>query len=170
MSTITIKGKRFGIKGDIPSVGETAPDFTFVRQDFSEATLYDDYEGKIKVIIAVPSLDTRVCEAETRRFNEELAKRPNVTGLVVSRDLPYATKRVCELAGISNIEPASDYRYGDFMDEYNTEILEGPMKGLSARAVFILDSKNKIRYSELVLEVSQEPNYEAALKVLDAMI
>lgn len=170
MSFVTLKGTRFPIADDIPAVGLTASDFTFVKKDLSEGTLYDDYDGKIKVLIAVPSLDTGICQMETRRFNQELEKREGVTGLIISEDLPFAMNRFCEAEGLEKVTIASDYRYRDFIQEYNTEILKGPMKGLSARAVFVLDADNKIQYSELVPEIAQEPQYEEALAVVDKLM
>ncbi|RMG25727.1 MAG: thiol peroxidase [Bacteroidetes bacterium] len=170
MSSVTLKGTPYSIKGEIPEVGENALDFTFVKADLSEASLVDDYDGKIKVLIAVPSLDTGVCQMETRKFNEELAKRNGVEGIVISKDLPFAMKRFCEAEGIENVTIASDYRYSDFIHEYNTEILSGPLKGLSARAVFVVDKDNKIRYAELVPEIAQEPQYDKALAVVDELL
>jgi len=149
-----------------------AIDFTFVKSDLSEGNLYDDYEGKIKVLIAVPSLDTSVCQTETRQFNEGLSARKDkgVVGLIISKDLPFAMNRFCEAEGIENVTIASDYRYSDFINEYNTEILSGPFKGLSARAVFVIDQSNTIKYAELVPEIGEEPKYDAALKVVDELI
>lgn len=170
MSSVTLKGNRFSIKGDIPEVGEKARDFTFVKADLSEASLVDDYPGAVRVLIGVPSLDTGICQAETRKFNEELAKREGVVGIVVSKDLPFAMNRFCEAEGIENVVIASDYRYSDFINEYNTEILSGPMKGLSARAVFVVDKNDNITYAELVPEIAQEPQYEEALKAVDALL
>lgn len=172
MSSVTLGGTRYSIKDDIPMVGAPATDFTFVKGDMSEGNLYDDYEDKVKVLIAVPSLDTGVCQKETRHFNEALAARKDsgVVGLVISKDLPFAMNRFCEAEGIENVTVASDYRYSDFINEYNTEILSGPFKGLSARAVFIIDKKNVVRYSELVPEIGQEPKYDEALSALDTVI
>ena len=171
MSSVTLKGTRYSIKDDIPGVDMEAPDFTFVKGALSEASLIDDFEGKIKVILAVPSLDTGICQMETKRFNEELQKRGDkVIGLVISEDLPFAQSRFCAAEGIENVITGSDFRYRDFINEYNTEILSGPMKGLSARAVFVVDTKNKIKYSELVPEIAQEPKYDAALKVVDSLM
>jgi len=172
MSSVTLGGTRHSIKDDIPAVDMPASDFTFVKADLSEGNLYDDYEGKVKVLIAVPSLDTSVCQTETRRFNEALAARKDkdVIGLIISKDLPFAMNRFCEAEGIDNVIVASDYRYSDFINEYNTEILTGPFKGLSARAVFIVDQKNTIKYAELVPEIGEEPKYEKALEVLDQLI
>ena len=170
MSSVKLKGTPYSIKGDIPAAGMPALDFTFVKADLSEASLFDDFDGKIKVLIAVPSLDTGVCQMETRKFNEQLSGKSNVVGIVVSEDLPFAMKRFCEADGIKNVVIASDYRYRDFINEYNTEILSGPMKGLSARAVFVVDKNNKIRYSELVPEIGQEPQYEKALAVVESLL
>ena len=171
MSSVTLKGTRYSIKDDLPGVGMEAPDFTFVKSDLSEASLIDDYSDKVKVILAVPSLDTGICQMETVRFNKELQKRGDgVIGLVISEDLPFAQKRFCAAEGIENVITGSDYRYRDFMNEYNTEILSGPMKGLSARAVFIVDANNTIQYSELVPEIAQEPDYDSALKKLDSLL
>lgn len=172
MSSVTLGGTRYSIKDDIPAVGMPASDFTFVKVDLSEGNLYDDYQDKVKVLIAVPSLDTSVCQAETRHFNQSLAQRKEqgVVGLIISKDLPFAMNRFCEAEGIDNVIIASDYRYSDFINEYNTEILSGPFKGLSARAVFVVDQKNVVRYAELVPEIGEEPQYEAALQAVDALI
>ncbi|MEM6805427.1 MAG: thiol peroxidase [Bacteroidota bacterium] len=170
MASVTLKGKPFPIKDDIPVAGVPAPDFTFVKADLTEASILDDYSGKVRVLIAVPSLDTGICQMETRKFNEELSKREGVEGIVISKDLPFAMSRFCEAEGIKNVTIGSDYRYSDFINEYNTEILKGPLKGLSARAVFVVDSSDNIRYSELVPEIAQEPDYSEALKVIDELI
>lgn len=169
MSSVLLGGTPFPIKDDIPEAGIEASDITFVKPDLSEGNLYDDYEGKIKVLIGVPSINTSVCQAETRKFNEELGKRPGVVGIVLSRDLPFALKNFCEGEGIENVIPGSDYRYNDFIHEYNTEILSGPFKGLSARAVFVIDQKNKITYSELVPSIGDQPEYDKVLAAVDAL-
>ncbi|MEL6671809.1 MAG: thiol peroxidase [Bacteroidota bacterium] len=170
MAEITIGGKPYLLKDDIPGVGMPAEDFTFVKSDMSEGSFMDDIDAKVKVIIAVPSLDTGVCQMETRKFNEALGGKEGVAGIVISKDLPFAMNRFCEAEGISNVIIASDYRYNDFLQEYNTEILTGPFKGLSARAVFVVDEGHTIRYSELVPEVGQEPQYDEALAVIDELL
>ncbi|MEO0897600.1 MAG: thiol peroxidase [Bacteroidota bacterium] len=170
MSSVLLGGKRYSIKDDIPMAGIKGNDFTFVKKDLTEGSLYDDFDNVVKVLIAVPSMDTGVCRKESRTFNEELSKRAGVVGLLVSRDLPFAMTRVCEADGLEDIIVASDYRYGDFIEEYNTEILSGPFKGLSARAVFVLDKDNNITYSELVPEIGEEPQYEKALAAVDALL
>lgn len=167
MAHVTLKGNPFSIKGDIPSSGP-ATDFTFVKDDLSEAKL-SDFDA-VRVLIAVPSLDTGVCQTETRKFNEQLGQRSGVTGIVVSRDLPFAMKRFCETDGVANIVTASDFRDGDFVDKYNTKITEGPFRGLSARAVFVVNKDNEIVYSELVSEVGDEPDYDRAMAEVDKLL
>ncbi len=171
MSSVTLKGTPYSIKDDIPVAGIPAEDFTFVTEDLGETSLYD-FEGKVKVLIAVPSLDTGICAMETIRFNKELEARKgkDVVGIVISKDLPFAMKRFCAAEKVNNVVIGSDFRYSDFINEYNTEILSGPMKGLSARAVFIVDKKNVIRYSELVPEIAQEPQYDKVLAALDKLL
>ena len=164
MNQTNFKGNTVHLKGDVLEVGDTAPDFTYVKEDLSEGTLYG--HGKMKkVIIAVPSLDTGICQMETRRFNQELADRDGVKGIVVSKDLPLAMKRFCAAEGIEDVEIASDFR-GSFSEDYKTLMTDGPLKGLSARVVFVLDGDNKIIYREIVDDITHEPNYEAALNAL----
>ncbi len=166
--TVKLKGSQVLLSGFIPEVKEIAPDFTFVMQDLTEKSLYD-FEGLNKVILALPSLDTGICALETKKFNEKLATMNNVVCLVVSKDLPFAMKRFCAAEGIENVKPASDFRYGDFGKEYNLEMVNGPLKGLLARAVFILDKENRIHYVELVPDITYEPEYDKALKVLSKL-
>ena len=168
MATVTLKGNPVSIKGDIPTSGKAA-DFTFVKDDMSEAKL-SDYAGQVKVLIAVPSLDTSVCAMETRKFNEKLSKKNGVQGLVISKDLPFAMKRFCATEGIENITNASDFRYSDFSQKYNTEITEGAFKGLSARAVFVVDQQDNIAFAELVPEIGQEPDYEKVMQAVEKLV
>ncbi len=171
MSTITLGGKPHQTKGDLPAPGTQAPDFTFISKNLKEQTLYGDLADKVKVIIAVPSIDTGVCQAETRKFNEELGKiGGDVVGLVVSRDLPFATNRFCEGEGIENVITGSDFLTGEFVGKYNTEIVDGPFKGLSARAVFVVGKDNEIKHTELVTEVGDQPDYEGVLGAVNALL
>ncbi len=124
----------------------------------------------MKVLIAVPSLDTRVCATETRNFNEKLAQKQGVQALVISKDLPFAMKRFCSTEGIDHVIIASDFRYGDFASRYNTEITEGPFKGLSARAVFVIDQNNNIAYAELVPDISEEPDYDQVMQAIEQLL
>lgn len=169
MAKVTLKGNPINTKGDLPAVGSTAPDFKFVRTDLSDSSLYSE-GNKVKIIIAVPSLDTSTCALETRQFNQKLAEKNNVTGVVISKDLPFAMRRFCETEGIKNVVSASDFRYDEFSQKYNTEIVEGPMKGLSARAVLVVDANNIVRYTELVPEIADEPDYDKVMAAVDKLI
>lgn len=169
MSTTKFKGDTIKLSGDLPQVGATAEDFTFVKQDLSEGSLAD-YEGKVKVIIALPSLDTGICQAEARAFNEKLGKKEGVVGLIVSKDLPMAMKRFCTTEGIEDVIPASDFRYNDFATEYQAEMIEGPLKGLLARIVFVVDQNNVIKYIEEVDDVTHEPNYDEAMRAVESLV
>ncbi|MBC7450027.1 MAG: thiol peroxidase [Cytophagales bacterium] len=168
MTKVTLKGSPVSIKGDLPGIGNTAPDFTFVQPDLSESSLYAQV-NKLKVIIAAPSLDTSTCALETRQFNQKLANMDDVSGIVVSKDLPFAMRRFCETEGIENVISASDFRTSEFSQKYNTEIMEGKMKGLSARAIIVVDKENIVRYTELVPEIASEPDYDKVLKVLASL-
>lgn len=169
LDTTIVRGEKVNLLDSLPEVGENAFDFTFVKPDLTEGSLYD-YEGKVKVLIAVPSLDLGVCQTETRQFNERLSEKKDVIGFVISKDTPFAMKRFCELEGIKNVIGASDFRYNDFTSEYSTEMTNGAFKGLSARAVFVVDRENKIRYVELVPEVGKEPDYDQVMKAVDSLL
>ncbi len=164
MSKTAFKGNPIQLENNILSLNDEAPNFTFLKQDLSQSSLYD-YEGKTKVIIALPSVDTGVCAMETRKFNAKLANQTDVIGLVISKDLPFALKRFCVAEDIKNIDVASDF-HNNFSSQYGLKMVEGPLKGLLARAVFVVDPNNKIKYVELVSEVTQEPDYEKVLKVI----
>lgn len=168
MATVNFKGNPVAIQGDIPAVGDTAPDFTFVKKDLSEGKLSDRHD-KIKVILAVPSLDTGICAIETEKFNQSLAGNSAVEAIVVSKDLPFAMGRFCEIKNIQNVTSGSDFRYNHFTDNYNTLMTEGPLKGLSSRAVFVVDQGGTIQYAELVPEITQEPEYDKALDVVNRL-
>ena len=169
MTTVTLKGNTVNLKGELPAPGQDAPDFKFVKADLSEGSLHA-LKGKAKVILAVPSLDTGVCAMETKRFNQELSKRSDAVGLVISMDLPFAMKRFCETEGVANIVTGSDFRSHEFTNTYNTLLTSGPLAGLSARAVFVLNADNKIAYTELVPEITTEPDYAGVLAAVDALI
>ena len=169
LETTAFNGKPVELLEELPGVNQEAFDFTFVNTDLSEGSLYD-FEGKIKVLIAVPSLDTGICQRETRQFNERLNQKEGVVGIVISKDLPFAMKRFCETEGLSNIVSASDFRYLDFTREYGTEMVDGPLKGLSARAVFVVDQNNKIRYVELTADIILEPNYDKIMEVVNQLV
>ncbi|MFT4545126.1 MAG: thiol peroxidase [Bacteroidia bacterium] len=163
--TVKLKGSLVLLKGYIPELGEIAPDFTYVQADMVEKSLYD-LEGLNKIILSMPSLDTGICALETKKFNEAVAKLDNTICLAISKDLPFALKRFCAAEGIENVKAVSDFRYSDFANEYNVEMVNSPLKNLLARAVFVLDKKNKITYIELVEDIVHEPNYEKALEAV----
>jgi len=169
LETTAFNGKPVELLEELPGVNQEAFDFTFVNTDLSEGSLYD-FDGKVKVLIAVPSLDTGICQRETRQFNERLNQKDGVVGIVISKDLPFAMKRFCETEGLSNIVSASDFRYLDFTREYGTEMMDGPLKGLSARAVFVVDQNNKIRYVELTPDIILEPNYDKIMEVVNQLV
>lgn len=166
MQSVKFKGEEVKLCGSLPAIGEQAEDFSFVKADLSEASL-SDFDGKIKVLMPLPSLDTGICKLEAVRFNKDLAAKSNVVGIVISKDLPFAMKRFCAAEGVDNIVTASDFRYNDFANSYNIEMAEGVLKGLFARAIIILDAENKVCYTKLVEEVTSEPNYEEILTALE---
>lgn len=169
LETTAFNGKPVELLEELPGVNQEAFDFTFVKTDLSESSLYD-FGDVIKVLIAVPSLDNGICQRETRQFNERLSQKKGVVGIVISKDLPFAMKRFCETEGLSNFVSASDFRYLDFTREYGTEMVDGPLKGLSARAVFVVDQSNKIRYVELTADITFEPNYDLAMAAVDKLM
>jgi len=156
---VTLRGKPFTLLGPEIQVGDPAPDFTVIANDMSPVKLADT-AGKVRILATVPSLDTPVCDAETRRFNEEAANLPGVEILTVSMDLPMAQKRWCGAAGVTNVRTLSDYRERSLGPAYGVLIQE---LQLDARAVFVLDKDNTVRYVEYVKEVGEHPNYDAAL-------
>ncbi len=168
MSSITNNGKTVLLKGDIPPAGDTAPDFTYVTDSMAEASLYD-ITDPVKVILAMPSLDTGTCSREMIRFDKELEGKEGVYALCMTMDLPFAMKRFCTTENVTNVHVGSDYRYKDFLGEFNVEMLDGALKGLACRAVFVIDDKNEVQYSELVADLGSEPDYEAALSVVDRL-
>ena len=166
MPTLTkLKGNDVALYGNQVNVGDVAPVVTLPNSALEEVTI-GGASDKAQLIIAVPSLDTPVCATETRKFNEEAAKVENAVVCVVSMDLPFAAKRFCSTEGIENLEVLSDFRDKCFSSAYGTLIAEGPLRGLSARAVFVVGKDGKIAYKELVPEITAEPNYEAALAAL----
>ncbi|MGB0805070.1 MAG: thiol peroxidase [Salibacteraceae bacterium] len=169
MDKINLKGFPVQLIDDVTEAGVEAEDVTFVTRELNELSLFD-IEEKVKVLISVPSLDTGVCQAETRKFNEELGKRENVIGVVVSKDLPFAAKRFCETEGIKNILTVSDYRYGDFGKEFGVEMVDGALKGLLARVVFVLDKNNQVVHTEMSDDILEEPNYEVILAEVDKLL
>lgn len=165
METVYIQGTPCHTNGTLPLVGETAPCFTLVDQDMKEIRC-NDFAGRKVVLNIFPSLDTPVCAASVRRFNQAAAELPDVTVICVSMDLPFAAKRFCTAEGINNVIVASAFRSPLFRQKYGLEMVDGPLAGLLARAVIIYDSDLKIIYRQLVDEISFEPDYRAALDAL----
>ena len=168
MSNINFKGDPIEVSGTIPNVGEKAADFTFVKDDLSEGSLAD-YDGKKKVLLVLPSLDTGICQLEAKAFNKQMAERDDTVGIMISKDLPFAMKRFCASEGLETIINASDFRYNDFASQYNVEMTTGPLKGLFARVVMVLDKDNNITYKEEVDDIVHEPNYDAAKAAVEAI-
>ena len=164
MSTVTFKGTPIQLAGAFPTVGKQAPDFKLAAGDLSDKQLAD-FQGKIKILNIVPSLDTPVCAISARKFNEAVGARENVVLLNISADLPFAQGRFCESNALKNIVTLSTFRAPTFGKDYGVLLAEGPLAGLTARAVVVIDASNKVTYTELVPEIAQEPNYDAALKM-----
>jgi len=165
MSTVTLRGNPIPVNGTFPTVGSTAPAFSLVAADLSDATL-DTYAGKRKVLNIFPSIDTPTCAMSTRKFNAEADKVANTVVLCISADLPFAQKRFCGAEGLNNVVTLSTMRGRAFIQDYGVDIAGGPLAGVTARAVVVLDEHNKVLHAELVKEIAEEPNYEAALAVL----
>jgi thiol peroxidase len=165
MATVTLKGTPIHTIGDLPAVGAAGPDFKLVDGDLKDVSLAS-FQGKKKVLNIVPSLDTSVCATSTRKFNEKASGLPNTVVLVVSSDLPFAAKRFCTTEGLKNVVPLSLMRSRDFGKAYGVLITDGPLQGITARAVVVLDEKDKVVYRQLVPEIGQEPDYDGALKAV----
>lgn len=160
MANVTFKGSPITLTGNGVKAGDQAPDFTVLANDLSEISLADT-SGKVRIISVVPSIDTGVCDAQTRRFNEEAANLANVEVLTISADLPFAQSRWCAAAGLENVKTLSDHRDFSFAQNYGVGIEE---LRLLTRSVFVLDSNDKVIYVEYVPEATNHPNYEAAIK------
>jgi thiol peroxidase len=165
MATVTLKGNPFRVSGELPAVGNAAPPFTLVNSDLKDVGLAD-FAGKKKVLNIVPSLDTPVCAASARRFNQVAGSMPNTVVLVISADLPFAQKRFCSTEGLQNVVPLSLMRGKGFAKDYGVLATDGPLQGLCARAVVVLDENDRVRYTQLVGEIAEEPDYAKALAAL----
>lgn len=165
MSDVTFRGNPITVGGTFPKPGDSAPAFRLVGDDLSERTL-DDFGQASKVLNIFPSVDTGVCAASVRRFNQVAAELPGVEVLCVSADLPFAQKRFCGAEGLDNVTMLSLMRGREFLTDYGVAQESGPLAGLAARAVVVLDGDNKVIYSELVPEIAQEPDYDSALNAL----
>lgn len=162
MSTVTFQGNKIHLSGDLPKVGSQAPDFRLVNPDLKDVSL-KDFAGKKKLLNIVPSVDTPVCAASTRKFNEFAKETGNAVMLAISADLPFAASRFCAAENAERIIPLSMMRSRNFAEDYGVLIKDGPLEGIAARAVVVLDENDKVIYTELVPEISQEPDYDKAL-------
>ncbi|MHB2154473.1 thiol peroxidase [Calditrichota bacterium GD2] len=166
MAKITLKGNPINTIGELPAIGDTAPDFSLTTTDLGDVHL-KDFSGQRLVLNIFPSLDTEVCATSVRKFNEMAANLENTKVLCISMDLPFAHKRFCTTEGIENVISLSELHERGFGESYGVRIVDGPLRGLFARAVVAVDEKGKVIYTELVPEITQEPNYEKALKSLE---
>ncbi|MCU7880190.1 MAG: thiol peroxidase [Candidatus Thiodiazotropha sp. (ex Lucinoma aequizonata)] len=162
MATITLEGNQINTSGNLPVVDSDAPDFSLTAGDLSDVSLAT-YAGKRKLLNIVPSLDTGVCAISTVKFNQAMGNKLNSVALVISADLPFAQGRFCSVEGIENVVSLSMMRNRNFAKDYGVLINDGPLAGICARAVVVLDKNNKVIYAQLVPEIVQEPDYEPAL-------
>lgn len=163
--TVTLAGNPIAVNGRFPNVGDTAPDFSLVAKDLSDVTL-SSYAGKRKILNIFPSIDTPTCAMSVRQFNGKANSLPNTVVLCISADLPFAQARFCGAEGLDNVVTLSTLRGRGFLEAYGVAVASGPLAGLAARAVVVLDENNRVIHSQLVPEIKQEPDYAAALAKL----
>jgi thiol peroxidase len=165
MSTIKFKGTEVHTNGTLPSVGSVAPDFRVATTNLGNVSL-KDFAGKKILLNIFPSIDTGICAASTRRFNQDASVIANTVVVCVSKDMPMAHSRFCEAEGIKNVVPTSAIRDDSFENAYGVKMIDGPMEGFLSRAVVVIGEDGKVKYTEQVPEIAQDPNYEAALNAL----
>lgn len=165
MAEITFQGNPIHTNSDLPEVGQTAPNFKLVNKDLENVSL-DDFKGRKKLLNIVPSLDTGVCAASTIQFNKLADQIDNAAILTISSDLPFAQQRFCTAEGIDEVTALSMMRSKDFAKDYGVLITDGPLAGLAARAVVVLDENNKVIYTQQVPEIAEEPDYDQAISAL----
>lgn len=165
MSTVTLHGNPIRVDGNLPAVGQTAPAFTLVNGQLSDVTLAS-FGGQRKILNIFPSVDTPTCATSVRKFNVQASSLDNAVVLCISADLPFAQARFCGAEGLDKVVNLSTLRGNEFLKHYGVAIAEGPLVGLAARAVVVLDGDNRVLHSELVAEIGDEPNYDAALAAL----
>ncbi|MEO1051558.1 MAG: thiol peroxidase [Bacteroidota bacterium] len=165
MAQITLKGNPFNTSGDLPAVGSTAPDFNLTATDLGGKTLAD-YKGQKVILNIFPSIDTSTCATSVREFNTKATSLDNTVVVSVSKDLPFAHSRFCAAEGIENVVTLADYKSEDFGNNYGVKIVDGPLAGLLARSIVVLDEEGKVKHTELVAETVDEPNYDAAIAAL----
>ena len=165
MSTVTFHEKPVTVDGQVPAVGSKAPSFTLVNGELADVSLAD-FAGKRKILNIFPSVDTPTCATSVRTFNSKASNLPNTVVLCISADLPFAQARFCAAEGLENVINLSTLRGSEFIRNYGVAIENGPMAGLTARAVVVLDENDKVLHSELVSEIGNEPDYDKALAAL----
>ena len=162
MATVTLNGTPFNTNGELPKVGEMAPEFNLKKVDLSSTNL-SDYKGANLILNIFPSIDTATCATSVRTFNKRASELENTKVVCVSRDLPFAQKRFCGAEGIENVITASDFATGDFGKNYGLELENGPLAALHARAIVVVDANGVVKHTELVSDIASEPNYDAAI-------
>ncbi len=165
MTEITHRGNPIQVAGSFPQAGQTAKPFSLVGGDLADVTLAS-FAGKRKVLNIFPSIDTPTCATSVRKFNAQASELTNTVVLCVSADLPFAQKRFCGAEGLDNVVNLSTMRGREFLDDYGVRISSGPLAGVAARAVVVLDEQDRVLHSELVPEIGQEPDYQAVLDAL----
>lgn len=165
MAQTALQGNPVNLAGELPAIGSAAPDFKLVDKDLADKSLAD-FAGKKKLLNIVPSLDTPVCATSTKHFNEAIASKANAVALIISADLPFAAGRWCGAEGVDNVVTLSMMRSKSFAKDYGVLIEDGPLAGITARAVVVLDAEDKVVYMQLVPEITQEPDYDSALAAL----
>lgn len=165
MATITIEGNAINTNSDLPAVGSAAPAAKLTDGDLNDVT-FDSFAGKKKLLNIVPSLDTGICAISTKTFNDVASAHEDTVFLTISADLPFAQGRFCEAENIDQVKTLSMMRDRNFAKDYGVLITDGPLAGITARAVIVLDADNKVIYTELVPEIAQEPDYESAIAAL----
>jgi thiol peroxidase len=165
MAKTALKGNTVNTSGELPSIGSSAPLFTLVSNSLAPLSL-ESYEGKRVILNIFPSVDTGTCATSVRTFNKKSSELENTVVICISKDLPFAQKRFCGAEGIENVEMASEFRNSKFSNDYGVLLTDGPLEGLMARSIVVLDEEHKVIHTELVSEITEEPNYEAAISVL----
>lgn len=165
MSTVTLGGNPVHTNATLPAVGSVAPQFQLVGNDLSDVSL-QDFKGQRVILNIFPSIDTATCATSVRTFNKMANDIENTKVLCISRDLPFAQKRFCGSEGLENVVNLSDFRDGSFGNDYGLTLTDSALKGLHARAIVVVDENGVVSHTELVSEIANEPNYEAALKAL----
>lgn len=165
MTNVTLGGTPCHTNGTLPAIGEQAPDFILRKVDLSKVRL-SDYHGTQLILNIFPSVDTGTCATSVRTFNQKASNLPNTKVLCISRDLPFAQKRFCGAEGIENVETLSDFADGSFGKDYGVELQNGPFENIHARAIVVLNETGKILHTEIVQEIADEPNYDAAIAAL----